>query len=89
MSTPHLFRFSRVGLWTVYLPVITAMTVTPARGEPAATKPTGVITLDGPQWLLAPDPKDVGRQEKWWEKPTAEAKAAKIPWIVQDAFPDS
>jgi len=49
--------------------------------------PTAVISLDGEQWLLAPDPKNVGRQEQWFAGPRPGAKRAKVPWIIQDAFP--
>ena len=45
-----------------------------------------VISLNG-QWLLGTDPKNVGREQEWWKAPTAEAKPAKVPWIIQDAFP--
>ena len=53
----------------------------------AAIKSAAVVSLDGPGWLLAPDPKNVGRDQKWWEKPAAEAKAARVPGILQEAFP--
>ena len=46
-----------------------------------------VISLDGRNWLLAPDPRNVGREMRWWEKPVAEAKAARVPGILQEAFP--
>jgi len=52
-----------------------------------ARGPTAVIALDGDQWLLAPDPKNVGRQEQWWGAPRPKAKRTKVPWIIQDAFP--
>ncbi|MBN1343586.1 MAG: glycoside hydrolase family 2 [Phycisphaerae bacterium] len=45
-----------------------------------------IISLDG-QWLLATDPKNVGRDEKWWTSPRPDAKQTKVPWIIQDAFP--
>ena len=45
-----------------------------------------VVSLDG-KWMLATDPKNVGREEQWWEGPRAEAKETKVPWIIQDAFP--
>ena len=32
-----------------------------------------VVALDGNGWLLAPDPKNVGVAEKWWEAPRPEA----------------
>ena len=45
-----------------------------------------VASLDG-QWLLATDPKNVGRDGKWWAAPRPEAKTTQVPWIIQDAFP--
>ncbi len=47
---------------------------------------TPVISLDG-QWLLATDPDNVGQSQQWWAAPRGEAKATKVPWIIQDAFP--
>jgi hypothetical protein len=56
----------------------------PAEDLPVATS---VTSLDG-QWLLAVDPQNVGRQEKWFEKqPVGAAKPAKVPWIIQETFP--
>jgi len=47
---------------------------------------TTVVSLDG-EWLLAVDPKNVGRAEKWFATPRPDAKKTKVPWIIQDAFP--
>jgi len=47
---------------------------------------TSVVCLDG-EWLLATDPKNVGRDGKWFLRPRPEAKLTKVPWIIQDAFP--
>ena len=46
-----------------------------------------VTSLDGNDWRLAPDPKNVGVAEKWWEAPRPEAKPAKVPWTIQGIFP--
>jgi len=48
---------------------------------------SSVVLLDGDRWLLAIDPNNVGREEQWHNRPRAEAKQTKIPWIIQDAFP--
>ena len=62
-------------------------------GEPATAGPapqplnSTVVSLDGDQWMLATDPKNVGREQKWFEAPQQEAKPTKVPWIIQDAFP--
>jgi hypothetical protein len=49
--------------------------------------PPAVLTLDGDGWLLAPDPQNLGRDQKWWDQPRPQAKKTKVPWIIQDAFP--
>ena len=47
---------------------------------------TMVVSLDG-TWLLATDPQDAGRGERWFAAPRPEAKPTRVPWIIQDAFP--
>lgn len=49
--------------------------------------PRIVQSLDGSGWTLATDPKNVGREEKWFEAPRTNAVGTKVPWIIQDAFP--
>ena len=44
------------------------------------------VSLAG-QWLLATDPQNGGRDGQWWTAPRPEAKRAKVPWIIQEAFP--
>jgi hypothetical protein len=56
-------------------------------GEPAP-KSSSTISLDGLGWLVAGDPKNLGREQKWWEGPTADAKPAKMPSIIQDVLPN-
>lgn len=52
-----------------------------------ATAADTVLPLDG-IWSLAIDPQNVGREQKWFEKTElAAAKPAKVPWIIQEAFP--
>ncbi|MCL5098325.1 MAG: glycoside hydrolase family 2, partial [Candidatus Omnitrophica bacterium] len=53
----------------------------------APIRATKLISLDG-TWQLAVDPKNVGREEKWWESCRPEAKETKVPWVIQDAFPE-
>ncbi|MHB9037810.1 MAG: glycoside hydrolase family 2 protein [Armatimonadota bacterium] len=45
-----------------------------------------VTSLDGDKWSLATDPKNVGQNEKWWEKSQPGARDIKVPWIIQDTF---
>lgn len=58
----------------------------PAAPLPAWT-PSGVLSLDG-DWLLATDPRNQGREAGWFKAPTAGAVKTKVPWIIQDAFPE-
>ncbi|MCX6901068.1 MAG: glycoside hydrolase family 2 [Verrucomicrobia bacterium] len=52
----------------------------------AGAAPT-VISLDGDGWRIATDPKNEGREAKWFAAPREEAQPTKVPWIIQDAFP--
>ena len=51
-------------------------------------KSTTVLTLDGDMWKIATDPTNVGREEKWFNAPKADAKSTKVPWIIQNIFPN-
>lgn len=66
---------------------VVSLVLTPivGRTEPPPTT-SSILSLDG-QWLLAVDPKNAGRTEKWFVHPVAEAKTAKVPWIIQGTFP--
>jgi len=52
------------------------------------SQPTTTLALDGDGWLLATDPQNVGRTEQWFNAPTKDAKPTKVPWIIQDVFPN-
>ena len=48
-----------------------------------------VLHLSGDEsWRLAIDPHNVGREEAWWNAARADAKKVRVPWIMQDAFPE-
>ena len=76
---------------TVWLSVPLAADAAAAQPGPATPGASAVasrvIPLDGDDWLLVPDPKNVGRQQEWFRAPRPEAKRTKVPWIIQDAFP--
>jgi hypothetical protein len=55
--------------------------------EESVPPPTAAVCLDGPDWLLATDAKNAGIIGEWFRAPRPEAKAAKVPWIIQDPFP--
>ena len=46
-----------------------------------------VTLLDG-SWLLVTDPNNVGREQKWFMRPSPEAKPARVPGIFQEVFPE-
>ncbi len=68
--------------------------------QPLAIEPTGsgrqadalvltqVVPLGGGPWLLATDPGNKGRQEKWFLAPRPQAKPAAVPGVVQEIDPD-
>jgi hypothetical protein len=60
----------------------------PVSSAVVATEPTRVLSLDGDGWQIAVDPGNVGRQEAWFSAPRPEAKPTRVPWIIQDVFPD-
>jgi hypothetical protein len=45
------------------------------------------ISLDGPDWRIAVDPKNEGREKKWFDAPPADTRPTKVPWVIQDIFP--
>ncbi|MEW6751341.1 MAG: glycoside hydrolase family 2 TIM barrel-domain containing protein, partial [Candidatus Latescibacterota bacterium] len=45
-----------------------------------------LITLGG-EWLLAPDPDNVGRGQAWWRGPVPQARPTPVPGIIQGVFP--
>lgn len=46
------------------------------------------MNLDGNDWKIATDPQNTGREQQWFNAPTADAKPTKVPWIIQDVFPE-
>jgi hypothetical protein len=58
-----------------------------AQPDISLAKSQMAVSLDGPSWLLAPDPKNVGRDQKWWEKPTPDAKKAVVPCQIDEFLP--
>jgi len=47
---------------------------------------TPVVPLDG-EWLMATDPQNVGRAQKWFTRSAPEARPARVPGILQEVFP--
>src|SRR5450631_697363 len=67
-----------------------AMTAEPfAEAESARAEVyTSVHPLDGTDWFLDVDPSNSGRDRGWPTQQTPTARPAKVPWVIQDAFPD-
>ena len=87
-------KISCLGIRVLSVAVLLVLGSGIARGGEAATAgPTSqprsstVVSLDGDQWLLATDPTNVGRQEKWFESPRPEAKPTRVPGIIREVFP--
>ncbi len=63
----------------------------PEPGQPARAirqLSTRVLPLDGTDWLIAIDPHNEGRQQKWYEAPVKDSRPAKVPGVIQDPFPE-
>jgi hypothetical protein len=58
-----------------------------ANVQAAEFTPSRTMTLDGPDWRLATDRDNKGRDEKWFEAPRPEAKPATVPCTIQEIFP--
>ena len=75
---------SRRCLMGVFVFWVTGAAVLPAGQQLTCTSG---LSLDG-QWMLALDPRNVGRQQKWFTSCLAEdVKPAMVPWIIQGTFP--
>jgi hypothetical protein len=79
---------SAFGLFVIYFAVIALMGGEKTQAATPTMRSSAVISLDGPSWLLATDPKNVGREQHWWKGPTFDAKPTKTASIIQDVFPD-
>ena len=54
----------------------------------SASLPTPVLPLDGNEWRMAIDPRNNGREEKWYRGPVAGARPARVPSVIQELFPE-
>jgi hypothetical protein len=68
------------------------LTVSPvsarAANRTAPTSSARLVSLDGTNWLVAVDPENVGRDRQWYNQPAPDARPTRVPWIIQDIFPD-
>ena len=72
---------------TLCLAALKSVPAQPASSSQQAHGPRASETrsLDG-EWLVAADAKNVGRDEKWWLKPAADAKGVRVPGIFQEVL---
>ena len=61
----------------------------PGRNGPGSIAPLlpQTIPLNGPDWRIAVDPINEGREKKWFDAPPADTRPTKVPWVIQDIFP--
>lgn len=52
----------------------------------ATSVPNAVLHLDGTNWLLAADAKNVGKAKHWFDRPAPEAKPARVPGLMQETL---
>ena len=48
---------------------------------------SSTLSLDGNSWLLSTDPDNVGKDQRWYDEVTGEAKSTRVPGIIQETFP--
>jgi hypothetical protein len=77
-------RTARRALLTLIALLLAPLATFASASEPMASS---VHSLDGNEWRIVTDPKNEGREAKWFAAPRPKAKPAKVPWIIQEAFP--
>src|SRR5687768_4478461 len=45
------------------------------------------LSLDGRDWTIAADARNVGWKDGWYREPRPEAARTRVPWTMQDALP--
>jgi hypothetical protein len=56
------------------------------RDEWGADIATPMIDLSG-EWMIVRDPQNIGREQKWFARPAADASRVRVPGIFQEVFP--
>jgi hypothetical protein len=74
--------------WKSICGLFAALVALPLFAAQSAPPAGTVMSLDGNQWLIGVDPKNIGRDEKWWNQPTPDARQTRVPWVIQAIFPD-
>jgi hypothetical protein len=52
----------------------------------AANIPNAVLNLDGTNWLVAADARNIGKQEQWWSAARPESKPTRVPGTMQEVL---
>ena len=73
--------------WSLLATMVLSVILTSIAGTSTPVLSSSQLSLDGPGWRLATDPKNVGRDQRWFAAPRTEALPTQVPWIIQDAFP--
>lgn len=69
-----------------FIPAL-VLTATATFAIDVEAKASSVQSLDGDGWRIATDPKNEGREAKWFTAPREDAKPTKVPGIIQAVFP--
>ena len=56
------------------------------RGDEFTVIATPALPLNG-VWMIVRDPQNLGREQKWFARPAADASRVRVPGIFQEAFP--
>ena len=79
--------FSIIAMGMILLPLgLHAAQKTNGVRLPDNARISEVVSLDGPDWQISADPKNVGREEQWWNAPQPDAKRIRVPGIMQEAL---
>ena len=55
-------------------------------GKFGADIATPAIDLSG-EWMIVRDPQNLGREQKWFARPAADASPVRVPGVFQEVFP--
>jgi hypothetical protein len=80
-------KFVKTGIASVAGVALAGKTIANVLAAEFTTSQT--IALDGPDWRIATDPDNKGRDGKWFSAPRPEAKPTTVPCTMQEIFPGS
>ena len=65
---------------------LSASTTGKSHSSDGRSAPTLTMTLDT-GWVIAIDPDNIGRKESWFRAPQQDARATRVPSVIQESFP--